>query len=285
MLVIGLPELYESRRLRSEGRGLGWRVDVAPFDRLAFEVGAGGRRAFCGRRDLFREYDTLYFRYFHPYVSEALLLAESAARRGLRVIDRTLASSNFVQSKMYNYWKLSEAGLPVPAGFQVMNLALAKPRLAGARWPLVAKGVHGSKGRYVFRLDSPAAARQLNDDLVGFFTFQEYLPAEAEYRVLVIGGRSVGAMLKRQTSDDFRRNIAVGAVGEAATLPRPLSRLCEKAARTLGYEFAGVDLAVTGGRPCIFEVNRSPGFQGFEQATGLNVARLFLNYAAKRKTR
>ncbi len=285
MLVIGIPELYESRRLRQEGRRLGWRVDAAPFDRLGFEVGRRGRRVFCGRRDLFKTWDTLYFRYFYPYVSEALLLAEWASRQGLRIIDRTLTDRNFVQSKMYNYWKLSEAGLPVPSGFQVMNLGLAKPRLAAARWPVVAKGVHGSKGRYVFRLDSPADARILTDDLTGFFTFQEFVPAEAEYRVLVLGGRALGAMLKLPPGGDFRRNIAVGASGEPVDLPRPLLRLSERAARTLGYEFAGVDLALAGGRPVIYEVNRSPGFEGFEQATGTNVAGLFLRYAAKKKNR
>lgn len=284
MLIISSPELHESRRLRNEGARAGWRITVAPFDRLGFVVRPRRRSVYLGNKDVFRSFDVIYFRHFYPYISEALLLAEWARYRGLRVIDRRLAEKNFVQSKMYNYWKLAEAGLPVPPGFQVLDLRTASRLLKGNRWPVVGKGVHGSRGRYVFRLESPAQARrELKRDMVGFFTFQDYLEIEAEYRVLTVGYRAIGAMRKIRPDGDFRHNLAIGAVGSSAELPGRLLRLCERAARILGHEFAGIDLALADGKPCILEVNRAPGFAGFEEATGINVAAAFLRHAAGRR--
>jgi RimK family alpha-L-glutamate ligase len=282
MLIVSSPELYEAGRFQAEGSRLGHRVDVVPFEKLSFIVRPRRTTVLIDGRDLFRSYDTLYLRHFYPYISEALHLAEWARKRGLRVIDRRLAEKNFVQSKMYNYWKLAGAGIPVPPGFQVMDLRTARRLLDRRRWPVVAKGIHGSRGRYVFRLDSPRQAeRELTQDMVGFFTFQDYLKIAAEYRVMTIGFKAIGAMRKIPPAGDFRHNIAVGAVGIAADLPPKMLRLCEKAARLLGHEMAGVDLAIVRGRPCILEANRTPGFESFEPVTGINVAEAFLRYAAK----
>lgn len=284
MLIIGSPELHESRRLIAEGRALGFRVEAAPIQRLSFVLRPPKRTARLDDRDVFRAFDTLYFRHFYPYISEALHLAEWADHHGLRVIDRVLVRKNFIQSKMYDYWKLGSAGIPVPSGFQVMSLDAAKRHLGRSRWPLVAKGVHGSRGRYVFKLASPRSARRsLTEDLIGLFTFQDYLEIDAEYRVLTVGFKAIGAMRKIRPPNDFRHNIAVGAVGAAASLSREIAGLCERASRALGREFAGVDLAVCRGRPYVLEVNRMPGFEGFEQATGINAAAAFLNYAARKK--
>jgi glutathione synthase/RimK-type ligase-like ATP-grasp enzyme len=169
----------------------------------------------------------------------------------------------------------------VPTGFQAMRQEIARQRLADTHQPVVAKGVHGSKGKYVFRLDDPAEElERIDDDLVGFFTFQQYLEVEREYRVLVLDGQPLGAISKQPAKGDFRRNFSLGGQVEAAELNADLREICRQAAQTLGYQFAGVDLAISHGRPYILEVNRSPGFAGFEEATGQNVAAAFLKMVA-----
>jgi ribosomal protein S6--L-glutamate ligase len=283
LLVICLPELYESRRLVEEGRKLGHKISAADFERLAFVVRPGRRTVLLGGRDIFKNFDVIYFRYLFPDVSEGLMLAEWAASRGLTVIDRKLAEKNYIYNKVYAGWKLAEAGLPVPGGFQVFNQGRALAELKRGKFPVVAKGVHGSRGRYVFKINSLAQAkRQLTDDLAGFFTFQDCLETEKEYRILVVGGKPIGAMLKTPPPGEFRANIATGAFGSAAKLPRRLLDMCAKSARVMGYEFAGIDLGLVRGKPYIFEVNRTPGFEGFEEATGINVAKAFIEYAARK---
>lgn len=286
VLIVNHDELYSSRRFIEEGRNLGHRVDVVPMKDLRIVVRTGERAVYAPAGDLAASYDVLVMRHFHPHFSEALLVAEAAAAAGLLVIDRALAEGHFVQNKMYEYWKLASAGVPVPATSQAMRLPNALPGLSGAAYPIVAKGVHGSGGRFVFKLDGFAdAKRTLTDDVVGSFAFQEYLEVEEEYRVLVIGGRFLAAMRKYGTPGEFRRNVSIGAEGEHADLPAAWIRLCEQAARLLRREFAGVDLAVSGGKPYILEVNRRPGFAGFEKATGVNIARAFIEYVIEDRHR
>jgi RimK family alpha-L-glutamate ligase len=283
LLIIANHELHANRRLVQEGRKAGHRVRVAKMEDLEFVVRGKRRTVRLGGTDVLKAFDVIYLRYFYPYIPEALLLAEWAVERGLGVVDRVLAERNFVQSKVYDSWKLAEAGLPVPGGVQVMRLGKALAAMKSARWPQVAKGVHGARGRYVFKIkDLAEARRHLKGEMTGFFTFQDYLDIEAEYRVIVIGGRALGAMRKNGPKDDFRHNLSVGAEGEKAELPRRLLRLCERAARLLGREFAGIDLAIAGGKPYILEVNRRPGYEGFEEATGLNVARAFVHYVVRK---
>ena len=286
LLIIADPGVRENQRLAEEGRRSGHVVDLARIEDVAFNVGNSGREAILNGRSICAAYDTLYLRYFYPYFSEALLLAEWAGKRGLRVIDRSLIEENFVYSKVYDAWRLAEAGVPVPDGFQVMKLKNAEALLKNRRWPVVAKGVHGSQGRYVFQVENLTQARKsLKKDVVGFFTFQECLKIDEEYRVLVIGGKHLGAMRKVRPERDFRHNLAVGAAGVRAELPRALTNLCERAAAELNREFAGVDLAIAGGKPYILEVNRRPGFVGFEEAAGINVAKTFIEYVAKNRHR
>ncbi|MBN1585475.1 hypothetical protein JW899_03855 [Candidatus Uhrbacteria bacterium] len=283
LLVIGDRNSYECRRLTEEGRRLKHRVTVAGLQDLFFEVPGRlvGGQIRLGRRPIDENFDTVYIRQLFPYVSEALFLAEWADSRGMRVIDRQLATGNYVQSKIYASWKLAENGLPVIPGFQAMRLDLAKRRLAKTEKPAVAKGIHGSQGKYVFRLDNPKKEIDgLNDDLIGLFTFQDLLKIDCEYRVLVIGGKHFGAVKKTAPTGDFRRNMSLGARAETAELPTELKRMCVRAAKVLGHEFSGIDLAVSRRRPYVIEVNRCPGFSGFEQATGKNVARRFLETAA-----
>ena len=258
---------------------MGHKVTVSSFERLVFEVNGSGKanHVLLGRQPINQKFDTVYIRYFFPYISEALFLAEWAHRNGLRVIDRSLATENYIQSKIYGSWKLAEADLPVIPGFQTTSLKQAVSRLARQKNPIIAKGIHGSKGKYVFSLDNPKNdAKNLNENLVGFFTFQDRMEIDEEYRILVIGGKYFGAIKKIAPEGDFRHNISVGAVAEKTTLNKSLQILSQKAAKTMGYEFAGVDLAISKGKPYILEVNRCPGFSGFEEATGMNVAKRFL---------
>jgi RimK family alpha-L-glutamate ligase len=286
LLVVTHDEIYGIRRLKEEARFLGHEVEAVALRDLSFTVDAQGRRASLHGADVLEGRDCLYLRHFYPYFAETLLLAEMAAGRGISVVERRLAEGHFVQNKMYDYWKLADAGLPVPRVFQTFRAGNAKDLLPGVGAPFVAKGVHGARGRYVFKVERPSdIAENLSDDLVGAFNFQEFLEIEAEYRVIVIGGRAIGAMRKFNPEGDFRHNMSVGAEGEIAVLPAPLLELCERAAVLLGREFAGVDLAIAAGKPYILEVNRRPGFQGFEEVTGLNVAKAFIEYVAQDRDR
>lgn len=282
LLVIAKSDSYEARRLTEEDPS----VTHASIEDVLFNVSETATGITVHGKEVRDTYDVIAMRSFYPYISEALLLSAYAARHGIRVIDKRLADGMYIQSKMYDYWKLREASLPVPPTMQAMNLVDARQMLSRMEFPIVAKGVHGSRGRYVFKIDDRSALdRQLGPDMIGSFTFQPYYVLDAEYRAIVLGNEFFGAIRKFTPAGDFRSNSAVGGTAEPATLSPELRSLCKKATESLGYEFAGVDLALVDGTPLILEVNRSPGFRLFEETTGKNVARAFLAYASDARTK
>jgi ribosomal protein S6--L-glutamate ligase len=103
---------------------------------------------------------------------------------------------------------------------------------------------------------------------------QEFLKESAgrDYRAFVVGDKVVAAMLRTAAEGEFRSNIHRGGEGTLVKLPASYRRAAIRAARVMGLEVAGVDLMVSRAGPVVIEVNSSPGFEGIERATGLNIA-------------
>lgn len=116
--------------------------------------------------------------------------------------------------------------------------------------------------------------------LVVKLILQQYIGTRPgkDLRVWVIGGQVIGAMLRSSTDGSFKANISRGGDGQAFPLNPELERLARDSAAALNLDIAGVDLLFDGDGYSICEVNSAPGFQGFETATGLNVARLVLEH-------
>jgi RimK family alpha-L-glutamate ligase len=282
ILILASSDPYSRKRFVEAGKQLGHKVTCATMTDLNFVVTPKRTTITVGTTPL-TTFDVVALRRFYPtYISEGLFLAEYATQHHIRLVDRAIATKNFIYNKLYNAWRLAKAGLPVTDATQTMQLKNAQKLLRTSKFPLVLKGIHGSQGRFVYKIENAKKAKQsLTKDVVGMFFFQPFMKIDHEYRVIVIGGHAIGAMEKIAPQNDFRHNIAVGSVGQSATLSRNLLSICEKAAKTLGFEFAGIDLAIVDRKPIILEANRCPAFEGFEKATGIDVASVFINHITK----
>ncbi len=101
-----------------------------------------------------------------------------------------------------------------------------------------------------------------------------------DIRALVVGDRVVGAMRRQARRGEFRSNIHRGGSGRPVELPAAWAKAAVKAARAVGLEVCGVDMLETGAGPLVMELNSSPGFEGLEKATGLDVAGAVVEHAA-----
>jgi ribosomal protein S6--L-glutamate ligase len=111
-------------------------------------------------------------------------------------------------------------------------------------------------------------------DLGQEILLQEFV-AEAQgrdVRALVVGDRVAGAMRREARKGEFRSNLHRGGFGKAADLSREVEEAAVRAARVLGLDVAGVDLLESANGPKVMELNSSPGFEGLERATGLDIA-------------
>ena len=143
--------------------------------------------------------------------------------------------------------------------------------------PHVIKLNEGSQGTGVVLAEKRSGSQSVIEAFRGLyanFLVQEFI-AEAngsDIRCFVVGRKVVAAMQREASPGDFRANLHRGGSAVAANLSAEEKRLAVKAAAALGLGIAGVDLLRSRRGPLLLEVNASPGLEGIEAATGVDVA-------------
>ena len=99
-----------------------------------------------------------------------------------------------------------------------------------------------------------------------------------DIRALVIGDRVVAAMKRQGPPGEFRSNLHRGGLGERVRITPEEREMAVKAARTLGLNVCGVDMLRAKNGPLVVELNSSPGIEGLEKATGVDVAGLMIEF-------
>ncbi len=147
-------------------------------------------------------------------------------------------------------------------------------------YPLVAKKSYGSLGKGVQLVHGYSELKDIEQKwLYEPHFYQKYVSQSfgRDIRVIVIGGKAVAAMERIAQKGEFRSNIELGGKGKRICLSKPYRDAAELAARTIGLDYCGVDL-LEGEAPIICEVNSNAFFEGIEETTGINVARLYAEY-------
>ncbi|MBK0014905.1 30S ribosomal protein S6--L-glutamate ligase [Kosakonia cowanii] len=143
--------------------------------------------------------------------------------------------------------------------------------------PLVVKLVEGTQGIGVVLAETRQAAESVIDAFRGLnahILVQEFI-AEAkgcDIRCLVIGNEVVAAIERRAKAGDFRSNLHRGGQATVVEITQREREIALAAAHTLGLDVAGVDILRANRGPLVMEVNASPGLEGIEKATGLDIA-------------
>ncbi len=181
---------------------------------------------------------------------------------------------------------LALAGVPHPetvAGAEPETLAATAAAAVG--FPCVVKQRRSRQGVGVIRCACAAELEAVLDSLwrVGDeVVVQRFCPpGGVSRRVLVLDGEALGATEHRAPAGEFRSNAARGASVRAIPADEATRDLAVCAARVAGLGFAGVDLIPDGDRWVVAEVNPSPGWRHFAEATGLPVARLLVGALAR----
>jgi ribosomal protein S6--L-glutamate ligase len=143
--------------------------------------------------------------------------------------------------------------------------------------PVVVKLLQGTQGIGVVLAETAMAAHSVIEAFHGLeqnILIQKFIKEAkgADIRALVVGRRVVAAMKRQAVAGEFRSNIHRGGTAKKMRLPAEYRRTALAAARVLGLTLAGVDLIESDEGPMVMEVNSSPGLEGIQKTTGVDVA-------------
>ncbi|ODU48479.1 30S ribosomal protein S6--L-glutamate ligase [Thermomonas sp. XSG] len=153
--------------------------------------------------------------------------------------------------------------------------------------PHVIKLNEGTQGAGVMLTEKPSASRAAIETLRGLyanFLVQEFIAEAkgADLRCFVVGDRVVATMRREAPPGDFRSNLHRGGSAKKVRPTRAEVDTAVRAARILGLGVAGVDLIRSQRGPLVLEVNSSPGLEGIEMVTGVDVAGAVIEHVAAR---
>lgn len=255
-----------------ERRSIG--CSIYPLAKLTIDSAAMADGAFFA-------HDIYIFRGYNRSYYQAQALAVYLKSIGKTVIDGTLTGS-FIPSKFHEALVYKRAGVAHPRTLSIRD-ANAVLGLQDLSFPVVVKDVDSQRGKGVRLCGS---AEQLRDEIRQYgvsVIVQEFIKMDFDIRVLCIGGSVIGAMKRYIVHNDFRSNVSLGSVVEPHQLTSAQEALARSAHKAMGYDISGVDIGVaTDGMPFVIETNITPEWQGFQKATGVDVAERIVDYVIEK---
>jgi ribosomal protein S6--L-glutamate ligase len=277
--------LYSTKRLREEGEALGHTVEVADPLKCVLRLSHGKPSMLLGARTL-KEPDAVLPRIGTAGTTYSIAVVRHFELMGVPVVNKASAIEH-AKNKLSCLQLLAKKGVPVPE-----TLMSRYPRdldklmrLVGGP-PLILKLLRGTQGTGVIFAESRASVESMLETIwsLGEDILIQRFIAESkgkDIRILVVQGRARAAMRRIGPEGEFRSNIHRGGVGQALVLPKTVERIAVKAAEAAGLDLAGVDVLESSSGPMVIEVNASPGFEGLEEATKQNIAKLFIEAAVR----
>lgn len=227
-----------------------------------------------------------------PRIGASVTSYGSAVVKQFELMDvfTTTRSDAILQSrdKLRSLQKLAVSGVGVPKTFIANNLEelpFLLDRLGSM--PVVIKLLEGTHGAGVILAESKNTAIAIVEAFQKTqqkVIIQEFIEEAkgADIRALVVGGHIVAAMKRQAAAGEFRSNLHRGASAIPFQLNEEEQKIVKKSARLMGLDVAGVDLLQSSRGPLIMEVNASPGLEGIETTTKVNISGAIIDYVVQR---
>jgi ribosomal protein S6--L-glutamate ligase len=277
ILLASNPKLYSNQRIIEAAKARGHEIEFANVGDCYIKIAPNACEVYSGERTKFEKID-----YVIPRLKPAITFYGTSIVRQFEVmgIKCLNGSQEITQSrdKLHTLQILSQHGIGVPitsfanSSYETKDLI----KIVGSA-PLVVKLLEGTKGVGVVLAETNKAAesvinafRSLKADVL----VQHYIKESkgCDLRCFVIGDKVVASMERIAQEGEFRANIHLGATARAVEITKEEEDLAIRAAKIIGLDVAGVDMVRSNSGPKLLEINSSPGLEGIEGATGIDVA-------------
>ena len=275
---------YSTRRLREAAEQRGHKVKVLNTLKFAIDLRRGHPDLFFRRRQL-TEYDAVI-----PRIGASITYYGTAVVRQFEQMNVFCANSSVgivnSRDKLRSLQVLSRHQIGMPQTTFVRDKRDVLPaieRVGGA--PVVIKLLEGTQGIGVLLAETIKSAEAIVELLQSQnqnVLIQKFVAESRgkDIRAFVVGDQVVAAMRRVAQGQEFRSNVHRGGLTESVELSEEYTTTALRAAQIMGLRVAGVDMLEAKDGPQIMEVNSSPGLEGIERCTQLDVAGAIIDHVA-----
>lgn len=275
-------KLYSTRRLVEAAEQRGHEVIVLDHLKCVIVIEKGNPHIFYNGKEV-KDVDAII-----PRIGTSVTFYGAAVVRQFEQMKvfSCVESQALVRSrdKLRSLQLLAKAGLGMPKtafASTPKNIDSILEQVGGA--PVVIKLLEGTQGIGVILAETHKSAKSVIESFLALkanILVQEFIKEAggADIRAFIVDGKVVGAMKRQGLPGEFRSNLHRGGSAQVIELSKEERETAIKAAKKLGLAIAGVDMLQSARGPLVMEVNSSPGLEGIEGATGIDIAGKIIEY-------
>jgi ribosomal protein S6--L-glutamate ligase len=279
------PKLYSTRRLVEAAEQRGHEVVVIDHLKCVLVIEKGNPHIFLGGKEI-TGIDAII-----PRIGTSVTFYGAAVVRQFEQMKvfSSVESQALVRSrdKLRSLQLLAKAGIGMPKtafASAPKNIETVLEQVGGA--PVVIKLLEGTQGIGVILAETHKSAKSVIESFLALkanILVQEFIKEAggADIRAFIVDGKIVGAMKRQGLPGEFRSNLHRGGSANVIELSKEERETAIKAAKKLGLAIAGVDMLQSSRGPLVMEVNSSPGLEGIEGATGVDIAGKIIEYVER----
>lgn len=277
--------LYSTGRLVDAARNRGHQVEVIDFLRCYMNITSQKPQVFFKGRSL-DTFDAVIPRIGASHTFYGTAVVRQFEMMGVFTLNRSQAISR-ARDKLRSMQVLARHGIGLPVTGCAHSTRDVKGLISTVGGPpLVVKLLEGTQGIGVVLAENFNAAESVIEAFRGLkanIIVQEFIKEArgTDIRAFVIGGKVVAAMARQAREGEFRSNLHRGGNATKVKITPEERETAVKAAKAMGLSVAGVDILRSEHGPVVIEVNSSPGLEGIEKSTTIDVAAAIVRHIEK----
>jgi ribosomal protein S6--L-glutamate ligase len=279
------PNLYSHQRLKAAAEARGHELDIINTLRCTVNI-TSHRPSILYNGEALEGYEAVIPRIGASVTQYGLAVLRQFEMMGVWPLNESVAIGRSRDKlRSMQIFAKHGLGLPVTAFAHDPKKTDEVIKIVGGA-PVVIKLLEGTQGIGVVLGDTARSAKSVIEAFRGAnvnILVQEFIKeaGSSDIRVFVVGGKVIASMMRTGAKGDFRSNLHRGGTAKMIKITPEERSTAIRAAKVMGLNVAGVDLLRSNHGPVIMEVNSSPGLEGLEGTTGLDVATKIIDFIEK----
>ncbi|MBD0780077.1 RimK family alpha-L-glutamate ligase [Maribacter sp. ANRC-HE7] len=278
--------VYSTKRIADEAENRGHYIELIDHTKCSVKLGSGKPKVYYHNEDITNAFDAIIPRIGAKVTKHGVAIVKQLEMSGVFSTAHSIGITR-ARNKVRTLQILSRKHIPIPETLFSINPDDIEEQieLLGGP-PVIIKLQEGTQGLGVILAESKKSAKSIIDTFYKMDTsilIQKFIEESngEDIRIFVVGQKIVASMKRSSHVEDFRSNVHRGGSTETIVPTPKEQHMALGATKHLGLGVAGVDIIRSRKGPLLIEVNASPGLQGIEAATGVNIAKEIILFVEK----